>query len=547
MALQHGDLSEAGEMLARHGAYLVQEGEPAFEQCYNRGRHDLVQLMVRQRSPERTTAALYAALKTGQTPLALELITRPELDPSLLAQDESALHLAVVMGRGEEVRALLDRSDVSPTCVDGTGESALHVAASCRDMTILHALLTIQPDVDVNAVDVNGWTPLHHAVRWNHVAAIDVLLQYPDTNPNVRDRSGRMPLHVAALYGQRDAIYLLMKQPGAQPTAIAEDGLGILHYLAMASEDDDEEEAGEEEEEEEDSDADAYDDESTQDDATHNEKIDLAEEMISTLVDAGIDINRESSTGTAFSVALNRPDFHIAAALLKAGCDPTIGFNGQAKWTALHHCLRCPGDRRAQTETVKRLMTYGLDPNVRNGDGTDLNALSLGKGVEICHGGTPLFFAGAYARNVDSMEVLLCAGADSNAEVVHFNKGIPGQDVLRGESLSVALRSRLMFLGRGLDGAFDLLVRHGARLDDALGNKKTALEAACEGGFGHVQELLANATGDNVSLAHVQDVIGRYASHSAANPLGLEDSREILRVLTEFRDRVWSRETAVAS
>lgn len=59
--------------------------------------------------------------------------------------------------------------------------------------------------LDLNIQDVNGWTPLHHAVRNNALNAIEFLLDQgvDDTRANYREEA---PIHIAIIHNQLKAL-----------------------------------------------------------------------------------------------------------------------------------------------------------------------------------------------------------------------------------------------------------------------------------------------------------------------------------------------------
>lgn len=57
----------------------------------------------------------------------------------------------------------------------------------------------IRSGASVNAIDSEGWTPLHFAARSNNPAMVRLLLGHA-ANPNARDTRGWTPLHCAAVY-----------------------------------------------------------------------------------------------------------------------------------------------------------------------------------------------------------------------------------------------------------------------------------------------------------------------------------------------------------
>lgn len=76
---------------------------------------------------------------------------------------DTALHLAAVYGQASCVQALLE-SGADPTVKDNSSGLALHDAASGGHLECARLLLAAAPGT-VNAVDDDGDTPLHNAVR----------------------------------------------------------------------------------------------------------------------------------------------------------------------------------------------------------------------------------------------------------------------------------------------------------------------------------------------------------------------------------------------
>eukprot|EP00667_Euglena_gracilis_P035142 EG_transcript_63812 len=74
-----------------------------------------------------------------------------------------ALLAAVSEGDAEEVRAALAGGADASGVVPGSGDTALHVA--CRRGCAVAVALLLQVDVDVNATNKAGLTPLHEACQ----------------------------------------------------------------------------------------------------------------------------------------------------------------------------------------------------------------------------------------------------------------------------------------------------------------------------------------------------------------------------------------------
>ncbi len=105
-------------------------------------------------------------------------------------QKKSALHIASQLGYMVIVRSLLAR-EADPNCVDKFGKTCLHNArANCIS-------LLINAGSEVNALDKNGWTPLHWAVHWADVDRVRELLKAgadPKIKNKIKNKEGHIPL-----------------------------------------------------------------------------------------------------------------------------------------------------------------------------------------------------------------------------------------------------------------------------------------------------------------------------------------------------------------
>ena len=75
-----------------------------------------------------------------------------------------ALCEASFVGDLSAIRTLVENG-VEPNLGDYDGRTALHLAASEGIVPVLHYLLSLEPKIDVNPVDVTGGTPLDDAIR----------------------------------------------------------------------------------------------------------------------------------------------------------------------------------------------------------------------------------------------------------------------------------------------------------------------------------------------------------------------------------------------
>ena len=68
----------------------------------------------------------------------------------------------------------------------------------------------IQEGANVNAVDTDGWTPVHWAARWGHIESLRVLIQ-ECADVNIQNKKGESPLHLAAENGYVECLHELIK------------------------------------------------------------------------------------------------------------------------------------------------------------------------------------------------------------------------------------------------------------------------------------------------------------------------------------------------
>lgn len=96
----------------------------------------------------------------------------------------------------------------------------------------IREILKLHPDV-VNAVDSDGYTPLHQACYNNFIDVAKLLLEYKG-NPNARTHFGWTPLHSACKWNNAECAQLLL-QHGADLNSGSEGLQTPLHVSATVS------------------------------------------------------------------------------------------------------------------------------------------------------------------------------------------------------------------------------------------------------------------------------------------------------------------------
>ncbi|CZR40857.1 uncharacterized protein FPRO_10445 [Fusarium proliferatum ET1] len=103
---------------------------------------------------------------------------------------ETALHKAAENGRVTVVERLLGLGDLADKRTI-SGRTPLHVASNTD---VIRALLAAGSNV--NAINDDGWTPLHYAAQRGNPEGIELLLRY-GANAHARTKDGRTALHLA--------------------------------------------------------------------------------------------------------------------------------------------------------------------------------------------------------------------------------------------------------------------------------------------------------------------------------------------------------------
>ncbi|MHB1949551.1 MAG: ankyrin repeat domain-containing protein [Gammaproteobacteria bacterium] len=125
---------------------------------------------------------------------------------------ETALFLALKLRSNTIVKALMGKK-VNLTQEDKYGISPIILA------TVNNFPSVIDEIYETNYILINkpaaiheNKTPLHFAVEYNAIAALNQLLSYEDIKINAIDLKGRTPLHIAVIFNNVDAVKLLLQK-----------------------------------------------------------------------------------------------------------------------------------------------------------------------------------------------------------------------------------------------------------------------------------------------------------------------------------------------
>ena len=230
----------------------------------------------------------------------------------------TALHIACDKGQLKLVSMLLSIG-ANINAVTDSGTTPLMVACKRRDYVIIQRLLQ-EPTIDINAVDLYGWSALHFQIAVFGTSKIVTALVSNGANPNIRDESGWTPLDYAIRSNQIDAISALLQSPYQ---------LDCVQKLP-----------------------------------THEIPIHLAcekstAEVVDVLIQYGADINRKHNGMTPLMTACKRRHYGIVQRLLQ---EPILDIDAVDLYgcSALHF---------ATSKSVTALVTKGANPRIRDKSG----------------------------------------------------------------------------------------------------------------------------------------------------------------------------------
>lgn len=143
-------------------------------------------------------APIHVCARLGLTSIAECLIKNEKTDLNAVNNKNcTALFLATKGGFPDVALLLLQQSKVNEKIADNEGSTPLHAAARFNQPTIAKELLVESRDVDVNARDVDGWTPLHYASRNAHLEIVEMIVKSSKADVNAQDKRGKTPLYFA--------------------------------------------------------------------------------------------------------------------------------------------------------------------------------------------------------------------------------------------------------------------------------------------------------------------------------------------------------------
>ncbi|RGP81126.1 hypothetical protein FLONG3_774 [Fusarium longipes] len=473
---------------------------------------------------------LHAAVDRRNLPYVKALLQRPEVDAT--KEDDhkmTPLHYAAMRGELDIVKLLLQQPGVDVASPGREGMTPLHLAVRSRNH-MLHPLKNPQGEkgkpftepvgyrgesikiikILLNRLEMNaglhdkqGFTPLHRACLLGDLRVAELLLQRKDVDPNARGLNGQTPLHIASTCPRRSALLLmgrLLEEPGVEIDDTDYDGRTILHYICGSA-----------------------------------PQVWYSNIVIDTAVREGVPIDKLSTNGlTALHQAICSGNYSIAKYLLAKGADPMVSKRFKYNNSLLHLCLKGSYRRKtAKSDIVEALLKRGIEIDTytnsplydsRNDEKDYIENVEGILSMDVLTGTdcTPLMLTAIGQRSIESMKMLLKAGADPNAQVIIRDLQLEGKTKSNRQAFLSGVFRHTWNPEKPSDKdileieePLKLLLKHGSRIDFD-GPADSPLQEACKAAEDDrvtlLSILLDFSTAKNVSQKHVGEVISDYES-----------------------------------
>ena len=319
--------------------------------------------------------ALFSALQSDNAAL-IKLFIKNGADLSLRDYlGNTLLHAAVAKEAEQSAALILKAADVNAKNL--AGKTALHAAAGTGRLNMTKLLLHAK--ADINASDVTGKTPLMDAVQSKNKAMTNLLLEQ-GASPSIQEMYGRTAYHDAAETGDK-ALIESVRKAGGNPLArdiqgqtplslVLKKDVELIKTVLGAN--------------------------INLADSDGNTPIHIAvqnsapNKTLTALIDAGYPADRRNRDGaTPLLLAVKQDKKEAVRTILEKGADPFVTDN--ASESALSYALKHKSDmlnmivqiagkkrdiagenilhyaaREADEETIRRLLSMGLDRTVKN-------------------------------------------------------------------------------------------------------------------------------------------------------------------------------------
>lgn len=159
-------------------------------------------------APEAATAASPLENALGPTESTKSLETATKVSPSGLPDDSAmsieqsvrTFRLFEVLRSGDKTfisKAIKESWDSSEESTTLPGTTILHLAIQCAEPQVVEYVISTSTNININARDREGNTPIHLAAQLGRAPIVRYLLDQPGINDSITNYHGRTPLDLA--------------------------------------------------------------------------------------------------------------------------------------------------------------------------------------------------------------------------------------------------------------------------------------------------------------------------------------------------------------
>ncbi|MBO9496785.1 ankyrin repeat domain-containing protein [Thalassotalea sp. G20_0] len=418
----------------------------------------------------------------------------------------TALHLAVLQGRPDIIKMLMNHGANINVRNHHKGKSVLHFAARLGRPEIIEQL--IDHGADISARDNKGKTVLHDAARQDQPDIIEQLRNY-GADINARDNKGRMLLHLVAASGQQ-AILDKLLQLNVDVNARDNNGQTPLYLLTCT-----------------------------------NGQLDTIKYFMSALIKKQADINHQDSDGRTplnflvKSLSNQKAIKHVIDTLVLHGAD--VNASDSRGLTPLHFAAA-----HSKLDVFNHLLVKGANMSVRTNTGLMVldvarsNGQNTAKMLESLHNakfdvhapctseGATMLVCAVQNRQWKLVDALISDGADIDAWKHEATRITSLHDAAlkdRKDTVSELLKRNA---NPGLPSIRGLSAIHYAVMDRGFADLPTSENLA------HRQSILIELIESKKVDINARDERGITALHIAASQGYLEMIRELLKRGADF-------------
>jgi ankyrin repeat protein len=179
------------------------------------------------------------AAKEGNLKHFIDCIDRGVPIETVISYKDTALHNASLNGRLNIVQYLFEICNVDVDARNIDGWTPLHIASACVHIEIFQCLIESYriknnfDDIDFDAIiDTYERTTFHFASSTRNIDIVKYLHTVCNCNVNLQDRFGRNALHCSLKYGNFDIVKYLTTECNIDINAQDNHGRTALHYAS---------------------------------------------------------------------------------------------------------------------------------------------------------------------------------------------------------------------------------------------------------------------------------------------------------------------------